>query len=76
MSKIYSVGTVCKQDKSLEWQSLRHCTSVKRSSLLITLELCLAWDSLRENTVMDGEIVIEKRTGEVLGPEVDYTRCS
>ena len=33
----------------------------------------LAWDSLRKNTVMDSYIMIEKRTDEALGPEVDHT---
>ena len=35
----------------------------------------LAWDKLQKNIVMDGDIIIDRRTGEVLGPEVDST-CS
>ena len=35
----------------------------------------LAWDKLQKNIVMDGEIIIDRRTGEVLCPEVDST-CS
>ena len=32
----------------------------------------LAWEELQKNIVMDGdEMMIGKRTGEVLGPEVD-----
>ena len=33
----------------------------------------LAWEELQKNTVMDGDTMIDKRTGEVLGPEVDST---
>ena len=33
----------------------------------------LAWEGLQENIVMDGDTMIDKRTGEVLGPEVDFT---
>ena len=32
----------------------------------------LAWEGLQKNIVMDDETLIDKRTGEVLGPEVDY----
>ena len=32
-----------------------------------------AWDKLQKNIVMDGETMIDKRTGEVLGLEVDST---
>ena len=31
----------------------------------------LAWEGLQKNIVMDGDMMIDKRTGEVLGPEVD-----
>ena len=32
----------------------------------------LAWDGLgQKNIVMDGDTMIDKRTGEVMGPEVD-----
>ena len=33
----------------------------------------LAWDGLKKNIVMDGDAMIDKRTVEVLGPEVDST---
>ena len=33
----------------------------------------LAWQGLQKNIVMDGDTMIDKRTGEALGPEVDYT---
>ena len=33
----------------------------------------LAWEGLQKNIVMDGDTVIDKRTGEVLNPEVDST---
>ena len=33
----------------------------------------LAWERLQKNIVMDGDTMIDKRTGEVLGPEVDST---
>ena len=33
----------------------------------------LAWDGLQKNMVVDGDTMIDRRTGEVLGPEVDYT---
>ena len=33
----------------------------------------LAWDGLQKHIVMDGDAMIDKRTGEVLGPEVDLT---
>ena len=33
----------------------------------------LAWDELQKNIVMDGDTMIERRTGEVLDPEVDST---
>ena len=31
----------------------------------------LAWEGLRKNIVMDGDMMIDKRTGEVVNPEVD-----
>ena len=31
----------------------------------------LAWDELQKNIVMDGDIIIDRRTGEVLDPKVD-----
>ena len=33
----------------------------------------LAWYGLQEYIVMDGDTMIDRRTGEVLGPEVDST---
>ena len=33
----------------------------------------LAWEELQKNIVMDGNTTIDKRTGEVLNPEVDST---
>ena len=30
-----------------------------------------AWEELQKNIVMDGDTIIDKRTGEVLGLEVD-----
>ena len=33
----------------------------------------LAWEGFQKNIVMDGDTMIDKRTGEVLGPEVDST---
>ena len=33
----------------------------------------LAWDGLQKNIVMDGDTMIDKKTGEVLGPEADST---
>ena len=33
----------------------------------------LPWERFQKNIVMDGDIMIDKRTGEVLGPEVDST---
>ena len=33
----------------------------------------LAWERLKKNIVMDGDTMIDKRTGEVLNPEVDFT---
>ena len=34
----------------------------------------LAWEGLQKNIVMDGDgMMIDKRTGEVLDPEVDLT---
>ena len=33
----------------------------------------LAWEGLQKNIVMDGDTMIDKRTGEVFGPEVDST---
>ena len=33
----------------------------------------LAWEGLQKNIVMDSDTIIDKRTGEVLGPEVDST---
>ena len=33
----------------------------------------LAWKYLQENMVVDGDMLIDKRTGEVLDPKVDYT---
>ena len=32
----------------------------------------LAWDGLQKNIVMDGDTIIDGRTGEVLSPEVDF----
>ena len=33
----------------------------------------LAWDSLRKNEVVDGGLMIGKKTGEILGTVADYT---
>ena len=33
----------------------------------------LARNGLQKNIVMDGDTMIDKRTGELLGPEVDST---
>ena len=33
----------------------------------------LAWEGLQKNMVMDGDMMIDRRTGEVLDPEFDYT---
>ena len=33
----------------------------------------LAWDGLQKNIIMDGDTMIDKRAGEVLGPEIDST---
>ena len=33
----------------------------------------LAWEGLQKNIVMDGDTMIDKRTGKVLGPGVDST---
>ena len=33
----------------------------------------LAWEALQKNIVMDGDTMFDKRTGEVLNPEVDST---
>ena len=33
----------------------------------------LAWEGLQKNIVIDGDMMIGKRTDEVLGPEVDST---
>ena len=33
----------------------------------------LAWKRLQKNMVMDGDTMIDRRTGELLGPEVDFT---
>ena len=32
-----------------------------------------AWEGLQKNILMDGNTMIDKRTGNVLGPEVDST---
>ena len=32
-----------------------------------------AWEGLQKNIIMDGDTMIDKRTGEVLGPEADST---
>ena len=34
----------------------------------------LAWKQLQENTAVDGDMLTDRATGEVLDPEVDYTR--
>ena len=33
----------------------------------------LAWERLQKNMLMDGDTMIDRRTGELLGPEVDFT---
>ena len=33
----------------------------------------LAWEGLQKNIVMNGDTMVDKRTGEVLDPEVDST---
>ena len=33
----------------------------------------LTWEGLQKNIVMDGDMMIDKRTGKALGPEVDST---
>ena len=35
----------------------------------------LAWEGLQKNIVIDGDTMIDRRTGEVLDPEVDSTYC-
>ena len=32
----------------------------------------LAWEGLQINIVMDGDMMIDKRTGQVLDPDVDF----
>ena len=32
----------------------------------------LAWEELQRNIVMDGDMMIDKRTGQVLDPDVDF----
>ena len=32
----------------------------------------LAWEGLQRNIVMDGDMMIDKRTGQVLDPDVDF----
>ena len=32
----------------------------------------LAWEGLQKNILMDGDTMIDKRTGEVLDPDVDF----
>ena len=32
----------------------------------------LPWEGLQRNIVMDGDTMIDKRTGEVLDPDVDF----
>ena len=33
----------------------------------------LVWEGLQKNIVMNGDMMIDKGTGEALGPEVDST---
>ena len=33
----------------------------------------LVWERLQKNTVIDGDTMIDKRTGKVLNPEADLT---
>ena len=33
----------------------------------------LAWDGLQKNIVMDDDVMIDRGTGEVLDPQVDFT---
>ena len=33
----------------------------------------LAWEGLQKNIAMNSDTMIDKRTGEALGPEVDLT---
>ena len=33
----------------------------------------LAWERLQKNMLMNGDTMIDRRTGELLGPEVDFT---
>ena len=33
----------------------------------------ILWEGLQKNSIMDGDTMIDKRTGEVLGPKVDST---
>ena len=40
-------------------------------SLMDDMVRKLAWEGLQKNIVMDGDRMIDKRTGEVLGPKVD-----
>ena len=35
----------------------------------------LTWDELQKSIVMDADTVIDRRTGELLDPEVDSTCC-
>ena len=33
----------------------------------------LAWEELQKSIMMDGDTMIDNRTGEILGPEADST---
>ena len=33
----------------------------------------IAWNELHKSIVMDGDVMIDGRTGEVLHPEIDFT---
>ena len=60
------------------------CLALLRKQQVIDQHVCyqklmedtmrkIAWKELQKNIVMDGDTMIDKRTGEVLDPEVDST---
>ena len=64
------VRTAC-QDKLKKQQALNK--KVYDQKLLNVTVRRLAWDGLQKNIVVDNDTMIDRRTGEVLDPQIDST---
>ena len=64
---------ICKKCLDELWKQQVINEKVYDQKLMDDAIMKLTWDELQKNMVIDSEIMIDSRTGEVLGSEVDYT---